>query len=80
MFYKVVPLSAGFMLTSIVGAIISSMYVYTNTELLESYAPKFGFAFFLFFTIMFIASLVSMTLAPIEAEFDIRKEKNRKIK
>jgi ABC-type polysaccharide/polyol phosphate export permease len=73
MFYKVVPLSSGFMLTSIVGAIISAMYVYPKSA-------SFGFAFFLFFVLMFIAALVSMTLAPIEAEFDVKKEKNRKIK
>ncbi|MCK5282702.1 MAG: hypothetical protein KAK00_04805 [Nanoarchaeota archaeon] len=73
MFYKVVPLSSSFMLTSIVGAIISILYVYPRS------AP-FGFTFFLFFTIMFISSLISMTLAPLDAEFDIKKEKNRKIK
>lgn len=73
MFYRIVPLSSGFMLTSILGAIISAMYVYPRTA-------SFGFTFFLFFTIMFIASLISMTLAPIEAEFDIKKERNRRIK
>jgi hypothetical protein len=71
MIYKVVPLSSGFMLTSIVGAIISAVYVYDKN-------PKFGFAFFLFFMLMFIASIISMTFAPIEAEFDIKKEKGRK--
>lgn len=73
MFYKVVPLSAGFMLTSILGAMISAKYVYANS-------PSFGFTFFLFFTIMFIASLVSMTLAPLDAEFDVKREKNRRVK
>ena len=73
MFYKVVPLSAGFMLTSIIGAMISAMYVYPRSR-------SFGFTFFLFFTIMFIAALVSMTLAPIDAEFDVKREKNRKIR
>lgn len=73
MFYRIVPLSSGFMLTSILGAIISAMYVYPRTA-------SFGFTFFLFFTLMFIASLISMTLAPIEAEFDVKKERNRRIK
>jgi formate hydrogenlyase subunit 3/multisubunit Na+/H+ antiporter MnhD subunit len=73
MFYRVVPLSSGFMLTSIVGAMVSAIYVYPKSS-------SFGFAFFLFFVLMFIAALVSMTLAPIDAEFDVKKEKNRKVK
>lgn len=73
MFYKIVPLSAGFMLTSILGGIISSMYVYPT-------APAWGFTFFLFFTLMFVASIISMTYAPLDAEFDVRREKDRKIK
>lgn len=71
MIYKIVPLSSGFMLTSIIGAIISAVYVYDVSKTL-------GFTFFLFFTIMFIASLISMTYAPLEAEFDVKREKNRK--
>ena len=81
MFYKVVPLSAGFMLSSIIGAIVSIFYISNINEYIkvisESTANTWGFAFFLFFTLMFIASMVSMTLAPIDAEFDIKKEKNR---
>jgi formate hydrogenlyase subunit 3/multisubunit Na+/H+ antiporter MnhD subunit len=72
-FYRVVPLSAGFMLTSIVGALISAIYV-------TRYSASFGFAFFLFFVLMFVASIISMTLAPIEAEFDVKKEKRKIIK
>ncbi|MBR9699404.1 hypothetical protein GOV09_03035 [Candidatus Woesearchaeota archaeon] len=68
MYYNVVPLSAGFMLTSILGAIISAIYVYPRS-------PSFGFTFFLFFVLMFIAALVSMTLAPIDAHFDVKHEK-----
>ena len=71
MFYRVTPLSSGFMLTSIVGVLISALYIYESS-------PSFGSAFFLFFTLMFIASLVSMTLAPLESEFSIGKEKNRR--
>ena len=67
-FYKVAPLSAGFMLTSILGAIISAFYIYKQSE-------TFGFAFFLFFTLMFVASLISMTYAPVDAPFDVKKEK-----
>ena len=76
-FYRVVPLSAGFMLTSILGAIISALYVYPN-ETLGSYGPKLGFTFFLFFTLMFIASIISMSLAPLDAEFDVKHERKKK--
>ncbi|MBD3164815.1 hypothetical protein GF323_06470 [Candidatus Woesearchaeota archaeon] len=69
-FYKVVPLSAGFMLTSILGAIISAIYVYPRSA-------SFGFTFFLFFILMLIAAIISMTLAPVDAEFDIKKERGR---
>jgi hypothetical protein len=70
-FYKVTPLSAGFMLTSIIGAIISAKFVY-------DVSPSWGFTFFLFFVVMFIAALVSMTLAPIDAEFDVRTASERR--
>ncbi len=71
--YRVVPLSAGFMLTSILGGIISAFYIYPRSR-------AFGFSFFVIFTLMFVASMISMTYAPIEAEFDVRREKNRIIK
>ncbi len=72
MFYRIVPLSAGFMLTSILGAIISAVYIYPES-------PSFGFTFFLFFTLMFIASMISLSLAPLDAEFDVKKEPKRKV-
>jgi formate hydrogenlyase subunit 3/multisubunit Na+/H+ antiporter MnhD subunit len=73
MFYRITPLSSGFMLTSMIGALISAMYIY-------DYSASFGFSLFLIFTLMFIASMVSMTLAPLEADFDLvdRKEKSKR--
>jgi formate hydrogenlyase subunit 3/multisubunit Na+/H+ antiporter MnhD subunit len=71
MFYKVVPLSSGFMLTSIIGAMISLVYVADKSR-------TWGFTFFLFFLIMFIASLVSMTFAPIDAEFDVKAKRKKR--
>ncbi len=62
---NVVPLSSGFMLTAIVGFIISIMYVYPRNS-------TWGFTFVLFFILMFVASLISMTYAPVEAQLDIR--------
>ena len=70
MYLKVYPLSASFMLTSIVGAIISALYVYPRS-------PSFGFAFFLFFIIMFVASIISMTYAPLDSELDVRDRKRK---
>ncbi|MGV8150873.1 MAG: hypothetical protein ACP5NV_04045 [Candidatus Woesearchaeota archaeon] len=50
-------LSAGFMLTSIIGFLISIFFV---TKLSETW----GFTFMIFFAIMFVASMISMTKAP----------------
>lgn len=72
-FYKVAPLSAGFMLTSILGGLISAIYVYPQSA-------SFGFTFFVFFTLMFIASIISMTLTPMDVELDVSREKKRRIK
>lgn len=64
--FKVAPLSGTFMITSIFGFLISTMYL-TNIPGAESYA----FTLALIFGIMFIASVISMTYAPIEAELAI---------
>jgi len=53
---KVAHLSAGFMLTSIVGFFIAVFFVW-------KYSISWGFTFALFFTIMFVASIISMTHA-----------------
>lgn len=54
---NVAPLSGGYMITSIVGFLISAFYILPNSK-------KWGFTLVLFFTIMFVASLISMTYAP----------------
>ena len=53
---NIAPLSGGYMLTSIVGFIISAFYILPNSR-------KWGFTFVLFFTLMFVASMISMTYA-----------------
>jgi len=63
---KVAPLKGSFMLISILGFVISAIYVYDIN-------PKFGFAFSLVFVLMFIASLISMTYAPIEDDVIFKK-------
>ena len=56
--YPVVPLKSSFMVTSIVGFLISVYYV-------MSISKTWGFTFALFFAMMLVASLISMTLAPV---------------
>ncbi len=56
--WRAVPLKGSFMVTAILGFLISYYYVYS-----ASYS--FCVACMLFFTLMFIASLVSMTKAPL---------------
>jgi hypothetical protein len=68
--YKVAPLTGGFMITSIAGFLISTFYIYGASQ-------KWGFTFGLFFVLMFIASLISMTYGPDTAQYDIaHKRKN----
>ena len=54
---KYAHLSAGFMLTSIVGFLVSVFLIWPRLSL------TWGFTFSLFFAIMFVASIVSMTKA-----------------
>lgn len=54
---KYAHLSAGFMLTSIIGFLISIFFINGISE-------TWGFTFMLFFFIMFVASMISMTKAP----------------
>ena len=49
-------LSAGFMLTSIIGFFVSTFFVW-------KISITWGFTFALFFVIMFVASIISMTKA-----------------
>lgn len=62
------PLSSSFMLTSMVGFLISVFFVYGMSK-------SWGFTFGLFFVIMFISSLISMTYAP--TDFDERKGRKK---
>lgn len=75
--FKAAPLSSGFMLASIVGFFISVIYIYPKSV-------SWGFTFALIFTFMFLASVVSMSYAPVEAElhldFERRKEAIKKAK
>lgn len=56
--FKAQPLSNSFVITSIVGFIVSILYVYKRN-------PSYGFAFAFVFALMFIASVISMSRADI---------------
>jgi hypothetical protein len=49
-----VPLTSGFMLTSIIGFMVSTLFV-------MKLSVSWGFTFSLFFVVMFIASVISMS-------------------
>ena len=66
---NVTPLSSSFMLTSMVGFLVSSFFVYGLSK-------TWGFTLGLFFALMFIAAMVSMTYAPVD--FDHGKKKGKK--
>ena len=66
---NVAPLSGGYMLTSIVGFLISAFYILPNSS-------TWGFTFVLFFTLMFVASLISMTYAP--SDWPLKMDLKRK--
>ena len=67
---KVAPLHGSFMITSIVGFIISFLYIYTQLG-----NKTWGFTFMLFFVLMFIASIISMNSSPIMPELDKKQKK-----
>jgi|TARA_B100001971_G_scaffold102827_1_gene94737 formate hydrogenlyase subunit 3/multisubunit Na+/H+ antiporter MnhD subunit len=54
---NIAPLSAGFMVTSIVGFVISIIMIYPRNS-------TWGFTLTLFFFLMFVAAMVSLTYAP----------------
>ncbi|MBU0471086.1 MAG: hypothetical protein KKF89_03110 [Nanoarchaeota archaeon] len=60
--FKVAPLPSSFMLFSMFGFIASAF-------LLTSVIKTWAFAFLLVFVAMFIASIISMSKAPLEEEY-----------
>ncbi len=61
---NVAPLKGGYMITSIVGFLISAIYVFPRSY-------TWGLTFLIFFTLMFVASMISMTYGPDEAMYHI---------
>ncbi|MGB9748407.1 MAG: hypothetical protein ACP5OZ_00320 [Candidatus Woesearchaeota archaeon] len=68
--FKIAPLKASFMAASILGMIISAIFIIPDY-------PDWGMAFLILFAIMFISSLISMAYAPIELADKIGLEKEQ---
>jgi len=68
--FKFAPLSGGYMATSMLGFLISVVYVYKQS-------PDWGVTFAFIFAIMFAASVISMTTANPDdfVEFERKKKK-----
>ena len=64
MLNNVAPLKGGYMITSIVGFIISAIYVFPRNN-------TWGLTFAIFFMLMFVASMISMTYGPDEAMYHV---------
>lgn len=63
---KVAPLKAGFMLTSIIGFVLSAVYI-------TKFSRTWAFTFGALFAMMFIASLISMQYGPPEVQLGRKK-------
>ena len=66
--FNIAPLSGGYMVTSIVGFLVSAFYIIPKSQ-------TWGFTFVLFFTLMFIAAMISLTYAPTEWPLKTSKKK-----
>jgi len=71
--FKYAPLPGSFMILSMLGLIIS--LVYMNYGRLD---PSFGVAFIIVFAIMLISSILSMTHGPVEESFAMDNARKRK--
>ncbi|MBS3131765.1 hypothetical protein J4212_05005 [Candidatus Woesearchaeota archaeon] len=65
----VAHLSGGFMIAAIAGFLISVYYI-------DNFSRKWSFAFALFFTLMFVASVISMTYGPDESMMHVGHRKS----
>ncbi|NQU79574.1 hypothetical protein HQ545_07430 [Candidatus Woesearchaeota archaeon] len=64
--WKVAPLKSSFMLTSMIGFLITVIYT-ASGRLNSDWGVALGFVF----ALMFVASIISMTRAPIEMQLDM---------
>lgn len=69
--FKFAPLSGAYMATSMLGILISLLYVSKENS-------DWGVAFTFVFGIMFVASMVSMTVADADEFVELEKKKRKK--
>jgi len=67
---NVAPLKGGYMITSMVGFFISAIYVFPRSQ-------TWGFTFTIFFVLMFVASMISMTYGPEEAMYHVGHKRSK---
>ena len=71
MAFKAVHLSSGFMLSSVLGIIISLVWVMDKSI-------TWGVTFFVVFVIMLISALISMTHEPVEDDLAVHEPRHKK--
>lgn len=69
--FKAAPLPGSFFLTAILGILITLYYW-------NKISDDWAFAFILVFALMFIASMISMRKAPVEAQLEMDNLTRRK--
>lgn len=75
----VTPLNSTFMLTSIIGFLVSAFYVSSLQDQFPN-ALSFSIAFSIVFASMFVASIISMTYSPITEGLHIDEKRRVKYK
>ncbi len=66
--WRAAPLPGSFMLTAILGFLVSAIWVTKQNY-------NWGVAFMIVFSLMFIASIISFTRAPIEEEWAMERRR-----
>jgi hypothetical protein len=69
---KAAPLNSTFLVTSMLGFLISMLWVYPKSK-------SWGVAFALVFLLMFVSSIISMTYGNVEAEIKMDAPKPKKV-
>jgi len=68
--FNIAPLSGAYMITSIIGFLVS-IYMIPSSNIPNS--NTWAFTLVLFFTLMFISSMISMTYAPTDFQLGTKK-------
>lgn len=71
--FRFAPLSGGYMAASMLGGLISLMYVYPKS-------PDWGITFTIIFGIMFVSSMISMTVAEPDDFVELETKHKKKNK